>query len=216
MCQIARNMLTDDLKVARVIARPFIGDDGNFERTANRRDYSIKPSEDNVLCRLKDGGYEVVAIGKIEDIFANVGITRSTHTKDNQDGIDQTIKAIKNGDKGLVFTNLVEFDSKWGHRNDVKNYARGLEEFDARLPEIISVMNGNDLLFITADHGCDPTTKGTDHTREYVPILVYGGGVKAGIDLGTLDTFADIGQTIAEIFNLRPLTVGSSFLNRIL
>lgn len=216
MSQIARELLIDDNRVARVIARPFLGENGKYERTTNRRDFSIMPSQNNVLSKLKQAGYEVAGVGKIEDIFAGVGITKSIHTKDNQKGIDETINYMKTINQGLIFTNLVEFDSKWGHRNDATNYGRGLEEFDARLPEIIDAMNDNDLLIISADHGCDPTTKGTDHTREYVPLLLYGNSIKKGVDLKTLNTFADIGQTIAEIFKVDSLPIGTSLLEKIM
>ncbi len=212
ICEIAREMLKDEHAVARVIARPFVGEPGNFTRTSNRRDFSLKPTTDNVLCSLKDAGLDVLAVGKIEDIFAGVGITEAIHTKDNQDGIDKTIEYMKADNRGLIFTNLVEFDSKWGHRNDYEGYGRGLEEFDARLPEIMAAMKDDDLLMITADHGCDPTTEGTDHTREYVPLLMYSKNAVSGRDFRTGDTFANIGQTIADIFDLEPLASGISYL----
>ena len=212
ICEIARKMLKDEHAVARVIARPFVGEPGNFTRTSNRRDFSLKPTTDNVLCSLKDAGLDVLAVGKIEDIFAGVGITEAIHTKDNQDGIDKTIEYMNADNRGLIFTNLVEFDSKWGHRNDYEGYGRGLEEFDARLPEIMAAMKDDDLLMITADHGCDPTTEGTDHTREYVPLLMYSKNAVSGRDFRTGDTFANIGQTIADIFDLEPLASGISYL----
>ena len=212
ICEIARKMLKDEHAVARVIARPFVGEPGNFTRTSNRRDFSLKPTTDNVLCSLKDAGLDVLAVGKIEDIFAGVGITEAVHTKDNQDGIDKTIEYMNADNRGLIFTNLVEFDSKWGHRNDYEGYGRGLEEFDARLPEIMAAMKDDDLLMITADHGCDPTTEGTDHTREYVPLLMYSKNAVSGRDFRTGDTFANIGQTIADIFDLEPLASGISYL----
>lgn len=216
ICEIARGILKDEYKVARVIARPFVGKDGVYERTSNRRDFSVKPDSNNLLSKLKGAGYDVIAVGKIEDIFAGVGITEAVHTVDNQDGINKTIEYIKSKNKGIIFTNLVEFDSKWGHRNDYKNYAKGLEEFDERLPEIMGEMKESDILIISADHGCDPTTEGTDHTREYVPLLLYGHSLRKNINLKTLDTFADIGQTIADIFKLDRLNIGTSFLNKIL
>jgi len=156
-----------------------------------------------------------MAVGKIEDIFSGQGITDSIHTKDNMDGIDQTLNYMKQNNTGLIFTNLVDFDMNWGHRNDVNGYSRGLEDFDKRLADVISSMNDTDVLFITADHGCDPTIPGTDHTREYIPLLAYGKGLKNNINLNTRNTFSDIGQTIAEIFNVSPIKNGVSFLQQI-
>ncbi len=210
MCEAAREILTGEHAVARVIARPFVGKDGNFTRTSNRRDFSLKPSTDNILNRCLDAGMDVIGVGKIEDIFAGVGISEAVHTKDNQDGIDVTIKYMKQNNRGIIFTNLVEFDSVWGHRNDYKGYARGLAEFDARLPEIMDTLRDDDMLIITADHGCDPTTPSTDHSREYVPLLVYGDAVKEGVNLGTGKTYADIAQTIAQIFELPSTNIGTS------
>lgn len=215
MCAAAREVLQGEHAVARVIARPFTGRDGAYERTANRRDFSLKPPKDNLLERMKQSGLDVKAVGKIEDIFAGEGITETVHTKDNMDGVKKTLEYMKQGGKGLIFTNLVEFDMKWGHRNDADGYAKGLEEFDQALPEILNAMNEDDLLIITADHGCDPTTEGTDHTREYVPLLLYGSQVRANVNLGTGRTFADIGQTAAEIFGLKPLVIGESFLSKL-
>lgn len=215
LCNIARDILQGENAVARVIARPFIGSNGSFERTSNRRDFSLQPSNENLLCYMKDEGYDVIGVGKIEDIFAKVGITKAIHTKDNQDGIDKTIEYMKSGFNGLLFTNLVEFDSKWGHRNDYVGYGKGLEEFDERLPEIIDAMDDDDILIINADHGCDPTTKGTDHTREYVPLLVYGKNIKKDVNLGVRTTFADIGATIGECFDVKKLPIGKSFLGEI-
>lgn len=215
LCEVAREILQGKHGVARVIARPFVGENENYTRTSNRRDFSLKPSENNLLCYLKSLEKDVVAIGKIEDIFAGVGITEAVHTKDNQDGIDKTIEFMKKDYDGIIFTNLVEFDSKWGHRNDYVGYAKGLEEFDARLPEIIEAMRDEDILIINSDHGCDPTTKGTDHTREYIPILVYGKRLESNVYLGERKTFADIGATIAEIFGTKKLDIGTSFFNQI-
>lgn len=215
MCIEARKILTGDNAVARVIARPFLGIYGSFERTPNRRDFSLKPSDNNLLVRLKEKQHDVIAIGKIEDIFAKVGITKAVHTKDNMDGIEKTIEYIRQDNKGIIFTNLVEFDMKWGHRNDILGYAKGLEEFDRALPRILSEMKEDDLLIINADHGCDPTTESTDHSREYVPLLLYGKNIKGGVDLKTGKTFANIGQTIAEIFHLEPLLIGESFWKQI-
>ncbi len=213
MCEIAREMLKGEHAVARVIARPFVGEEGNFVRTANRRDFSLKPPMDNLLVRMKEAGLDVIAVGKIEDIFDKVGITEAVHTKDNMDGVQKTIQYMKEESKGLIFTNLVEFDMKWGHRNDVSGYAKGLEEFDKVLPDIIKAMKEEDILIINADHGCDPTTLSTDHSREYVPLLLYGKELKENIDLKTGKTFANIGQTIAEIFKLPTLNIGESFWN---
>lgn len=216
ICIAARKILCGDNAVARVIARPFIGSSGNYKRTANRRDFSLRPSDDNILSRVSKAGMDVIAVGKIEDIFAGVGITEAVHTKDNQDGIDVTIKYMKQENKGIIYTNLVEFDMLWGHRNDYKGYAKGLEEFDERLPEIFSNMRDDDLLIITADHGCDPTTPSTDHSREYVPVLYYGKNLKKGVNLGTSKTFADIAQTIADIFGLEKTDIGRSRAHDIL
>lgn len=215
MCQIARDMLVGENAVARVIARPFVGEEGNWQRTPNRRDFSLEPPIDTLLDLMKNSGQNVVGVGKIEDIFAEKGITEAIHTKDNMDGVDQTLEYMKKVDKGLIFTNLVDFDSKWGHRNNVEAYAKGLEAFDSRLPEIIEAMGENDVLFFNADHGCDPTMPGTDHSREYVPFVAFGKSLKAGTDLGTLKSFADIGQTLAEIFKVKDLEIGESFLNKI-
>lgn len=216
MCRKAREILKGKHAVARVIARPFIGSDGDYKRTSNRRDFSLEPSEENVLCYVKNAGLDVIGVGKIEDIFAGVGITEAIHTKDNQDGIDVTIDYIKRGNKGIIYTNLVEFDSTWGHRRDVLGYGKGLKEFDERLPEIMHAMREDDILIITADHGCDPTYKGTDHTREYVPLLIYGKNIKSDINLGVGKTYADIAQTIAEIFGVKKTAIGTSFLNKII
>lgn len=215
MCRIAREILKGKDEVARVIARPFTGK-LPFERTANRRDFSKLPDRDNLLVRMKDNGENVAAVGKIEDIFAKQGITMAVHTKDNMDGIDKTLAYMKQVKEGLIFTNLVEFDSKWGHRNDYEGYAKGLIEFDRRLGEVIDKMTEQDMLIINADHGCDPTTKGTDHTREYVPLVIYGKNLNQNVNLGTLETFADVGSTIAEIFNIGKLKIGHSFLSRVI
>jgi len=215
MCKIAREMLIGEHSVARVIARPFVGEPGNFTRTPNRRDFSLIPPYDTVLNKIKNAGLDVIGVGKIEDIFCKQGITQATHTKDNMDGVDKTLEYIKGDNKGLIFTNLVDFDMKWGHRNDFKSYAKGLEEFDERLKEILEAMKNTDVLFITADHGCDPTMPGTDHSREYVPFLAYGKNLKTNINLGTRNSFADMGQTIAEILVVEKIKNGESFLKEI-
>ena len=215
MCQIAREMLDGENAVARVIARPFVGTPGKFTRTPNRRDFSLIPPYDTVLNKIKNKGLDVIGVGKIEDIFCGQGITEAVHTKDNMDGVDKTLEYIKQDNKGLIFTNLVDFDMKWGHRNDVKAYAKGLEEFDVRLKEIVDVMKDTDVLFITADHGCDPTMPGTDHSREHVPFLAYGKSLKENVDLGTRNSFADMGQTVANILNVEKIQNGESFLEEI-
>ncbi len=216
MCERARELLTGKDAVARVIARPFDGEEGNYTRTTERRDFSRKPPKDTLLVRVKDAGLSVKAVGKIEDIFAGEGITEAVHTKNNMDGVERTIQFMKTEGAGIIFTNLVEFDMKWGHRNDVCGYARGLEEFDAVLPEIMAAMKKEDILILTADHGCDPTTPSTDHSREYVPVLLYGEGLMQDVNLGTRSTFADIGQTVADLFGLKPLLIGKSFLDSIM
>ena len=215
ICRAARKILVSPHNVSRVIARPFVGKPGSFMRTANRRDFSVDPPKSTLLDKMKEAGFEVVGIGKIEDLFAGRGITRAIHTKDNIDGVDQMIREMTKAGEGLIFTNLVDFDTLYGHRNDPAGYAKALAEFDKRLPEIITDMRDEDLLIITADHGNDPTTPSTDHSREYVPLLVYAKGIKAGVDLGVRKTFADIGQTIAEIFKMERLESGESFWSSI-
>ncbi|WP_279286199.1 phosphopentomutase [Clostridium thermarum] len=216
MCEIARNILVEPHAVARVIARPFVGKPGAFTRTPNRRDFSLVPPYETILDKMKKAGYNVMAVGKIEDIFSGKGITEAVHTKDNMDGVDKTLEYMKEDKKGLIFTNLVDFDMKWGHRNDYKAYGKGLEDFDARLPEILNAMKDTDVLFITADHGCDPTTPGTDHTREYVPFIACGKALKEGVNLGTRHTFADMGQTLADIFETESIQNGKSFLTEVI
>lgn len=202
-CRIAREILTGDHNVARVIARPFVWDGEKFVRSPNRRDFSRKPEADNLLTRIREAGQTVYAVGKIEDIFDGVGITDAIHTKDNMDGMDRTIQALDIVKQGLIFTNLVEFDSSWGHRRDVEGYARGLEAFDARLGELMGKIGEDDMILITADHGCDPAFKGTDHTREYVPLLLYGKHIRAGVNLGTSESFADAGETVRNFLGLQ-------------
>lgn len=199
ICMTAREILTGEHAVGRVIARPFTGRDGNFTRTANRRDFSLKPLKKTMLDCVKEAGMEVKAVGKIEDIFAGQGITEAVHTHGNMDGVDKTLDFMKDSFDGLIFTNLVDFDMQFGHRNDVEGYAKALTEFDNRVPEIISAMDERDILVITADHGCDPSTQSTDHSREYVPLLVFGKQMRKGADLGVRSTFADLAQTVVRI-----------------
>jgi phosphopentomutase len=217
ICEIARELTLDDrYSVIRVIARPFVGEPGNFTRTANRRDYSVKPPAPTVLNFLKDAGKDVIAIGKISDIYAGEGITEAIHTKSNMDGVDQLIHTMEKEFDGLAFVNLVDFDAKYGHRRDPEGYAAALEEFDARLPEILSALREDDLLIITADHGNDPTHHGTDHTREYTPLLVYGKKLaELGKFLGVRETFADVGATVADNFAVQAPPIGRSFLNEL-
>ena len=216
MCEIARNMLVDKWAVGRVIARPFIGEAPNFKRTSNRRDYALDPFSKTMLEYLKDANYEVAAVGKIEDIYNKKGITSAVHTKSNMDGVDKTLEYMDTVKEGLIFTNLVDFDMLYGHRNDTIGYGKALEDFDNRLQEIYSKMQEEDILIITADHGCDPTTSSTDHSREHIPVLVYGKNVKPGVNIGTRETFADIGKTILDFFNVENELLGKSFLNDIL
>ena len=208
MCRKAREILTGKNNVARVIARPYIHDGEKYVRTANRRDFSRTPAEPNLLTRIREAGQSVYAIGKIEDIFAGVGITEAIHTKNNEDGMDKTIEALDLVKEGLIFTNLVEFDSTWGHRRDVEGYKNGLEAFDKRLGELMKKIGSfrgeasEDTIVITADHGCDPTFKGTDHTREYVPFLLYGAGAQSGKNLGTLEGFMASGETVRNLLQI--------------
>ena len=215
ICRIARRILTGEHAVGRVIARPFVGTEGNYTRTANRKDFSLEPPGKTLLDHVKEAGLEVKAVGKIEDIFAGRGITESVHIQGNMDGVDKTIGFIREEFSGLIFANLVDFDMKYGHRNDTEGYARALKEFDDRVPEIIGAMRDQDILIITADHGCDPTTASTDHSREYVPLLVYGREIRRGVDLGVRRTFSDLAQTVAEILGVSGSFDAESFLGRI-
>lgn len=212
-CEIARGLLDEmGFKVARVIARPFTGEWPNYVRTARRHDFSLPPEGRTLLDVLTDNGIAVYAVGKIYDLYAGRGITESFKTEDNMDGVDKTIWVMRNRRNDcVIFTNLVDYDMKYGHRNDVKGYAKALEEFDARLPEIWDSMEHDDVLFITADHGCDPTTPSTDHSRERVPILVCGDKVCRNVNLGIRESFADFGQTVADIFQVEKLANGVSF-----
>lgn len=215
ICEIARDILKEPHNVGRVIARPFIGTPGNFKRTMKRRDYSLPPPGETVLERLKEKGIPVVGIGKIEDIFVGRGITEAVHTENNQDGIDKTLKAMDMTDMGLILANLVDFDMLYGHRNDPEGFAKALIDFDKGLPLFFNDMRSDDILIITADHGCDPTTPSTDHSREYVPLFVYGKKIKGGINLGIRKTFADLGATISEIFGVEKPEAGEGFLKDI-
>jgi phosphopentomutase len=214
-CEIAFALVAEGLGVGRVIARPFVGTSGRFMRTANRRDFALQPRNETLLDRVKAAALPVIAIGKIEDLFAGRGITKAIHTKSDEDGMDQVDREMEQLDRGLVFTNLVDFDTQYGHRNDVEGYARNLERFDARLANVLTRLRPDDLLVVTADHGNDPTTPSTDHSREYVPLLATGARVRAGADLGTRTTFADVGQTLADVFRVPPLPHGTSFLTEI-
>ncbi len=211
-CDVAFDLVGRGLGVGRVIARPFIGEPGNFQRTSNRHDYALDPFEDTVLDRLKAAGHPVVAIGKIEDLFAGRGMTKAVHTTSDEHGMDAVVSELESTTQGLIFVNLVDFDTKYGHRNDVAGYAANLERFDARLAQVLPALHETDLLIVTADHGNDPATPSTDHSREYVPVLLCGAAVQPGLDLGTRTTFADLGQTVAHVFHVAPMPVGTSLL----
>jgi len=215
MCMIARKILVGEHGVVRVIARPFLGKPGSFERTERRKDFSLPPSSETVLDTLKRNNIPVVGIGKIEDLFAGKGLSQSIHTKNNSDGMDKLVQAVKKFKAGLIFINLIDFDMLWGHRNKPEAFAAGLEEFDRRLPEVINLLKEEDILIITADHGCDPTTPSTDHSREYVPLLVYGRSITSNTNLGIRESFSDVGATIAEIFGIKWTGCGKSFLQEI-
>jgi len=214
ICEIARRILDGEHKVGRVIARPFLGRPGSFYRTENRHDYAVPPPRENLLPALAADDLDVVCIGKIASIYDSMGVTKDLTAKNNEQSIDQTITALKDSTRGLIFSNLVDFDMLYGHRRDTEGYAKALEHFDTRLPEIESAMRDDDVMMITADHGNDPTFRGTDHTREYAPLLVYGKNARAGVNLGTRASLADIGQTIAQNFGLR-LNAGESFYPQI-
>lgn len=212
ICEIARRILDGQNKVGRVIARPFLGQPGAFYRTENRHDYAVPPPRENLLPALAAEGLDVVCIGKIASIYDSLGVTQDLTAKNNDQSIDQTLRALQDDTRGLIFSNLVDFDMLYGHRRDTEGYARALEHFDMRLPEIEAAMRVDDLMIITADHGNDPTFPGTDHTREYAPLIVYGKRARPGVDLGARTSLADIGQTIAENFG-RQLSEGKSFLS---
>ncbi|MDD3654245.1 MAG: phosphopentomutase [Desulfotomaculaceae bacterium] len=215
MCQVARELLVGEHAVGRVIARPFTGALGRFKRTARRHDFSLKPPGKTVLDLLVENQIEVTGVGKIRDIFDGEGISHTVPALGNTEGIDQTLSLLRSTRSGLIFINLVDFDMLFGHRNDPLGYARALEELDQRLPEILMAMRDEDIIIITADHGCDPTTNSTDHSREYVPLLVYGEAIRPGVDLGVRETFADIAATVADIFGLK-YSVGKSFWDEVL
>jgi phosphopentomutase len=212
ICGTARRMLAGELLVGRVIARPFTGRNGAYTRTPRRRDFSCPPPEPTLLDNTKAAGLPVVAIGKVDDLFAGRGFTESRHSVDNDECVDHVLDAMGRHEEGLIFANLVQFDMDWGHRNDPGSFARGLEAFDGRLLELERRVGDNDMVFITADHGNDPTTPSTDHSREHVPLLVFGPRVKPGIDLGTRPSFADLGRTAAEHLGVKPTPDGTSFL----
>ncbi len=216
ICEKARAILQGPYAVARVIARPFTGTSGHYVRTKNRRDFSLAPTSATILDLISGAGKNVTAVGKIEDIFQHRGITVSSHTTNNHDGTEKTIEFIKKDSDGLIFTNLVDFDMVYGHRNDIDGYKNALEAFDKKLPEIISALKDEDILFITADHGCDPTTPSTDHSREYVPLLVYGKNIKHGVNLGIRSTFADLGKTVVDYLGIENSLPGTSFLKNII
>ncbi|RDU34996.1 phosphopentomutase [Neobacillus piezotolerans] len=213
ICEIARELTLDEkYMVGRIIARPFIGEPGNFKRTANRHDYALKPFGRTVMNELKDSGFDVLAIGKISDIYDGEGVTKSLRTVSNMDGMDKLADTLGMDFTGLSFLNLVDFDALYGHRRDPEGYGKALEEYDARLPEVFEKLNDDDLLIITADHGNDPVHPGTDHTREYVPLLVYSKRMDGGNELAVRKTFADIGATVAENFGVKMPEHGESFL----
>ncbi len=216
ICEIARAMLNGEYAIGRVIARPFIGTPGAFRRTEHRRDFSLAPLGTTLLDLLKAADKEVIGLGKIEDLFAGRGLTQRDHTETNADGMNATLRWLERDFSGLLFVNLVEFDMLWGHRRDSQGYAQALRAVDAWFVQVQQAMKPEDALFFTADHGVDPTYRSTDHTRECVPLLAYGQPIRAGVNLGTRATFADLGQTLAEAFHVGPLAQGTSFLHEIM
>lgn len=213
ICEIARNVIDEkNYNIGTIIARPFVGDCAeNYKRTYNRKDYEAQDFGTTMLDIFKKNNKSVLAIGKIEDLFSGRGITEAIHTSGNPDGIEKTINSIKNSNNDMIFTNLVDFDMLYGHRNNVEGYSKALEYFDSKLPEIMENMNDEDILIITADHGCDPVTPSTDHSREYIPIMVYGKNIKQNVDIGIRETFADIAATILDIYGLEQTKYGTSF-----
>jgi phosphopentomutase len=216
ICGVAFDLVARGLGVGRVIARPFVGEPGRFQRTANRRDFALPPGGPTLLDRLSEAGHEVVGLGKIEDLFAGHGLTRAAHTTSDEHGMSLLEEELARTPRGLIFINLVDSDTIYGHRNDVAGYAANLERIDRRLASLLPRLEAGDLLVVTADHGNDPSTPSTDHSREYVPVLLAGAAVRPGVDLGTRSTFADLGQTIARLFGVTPLAHGTSFLSEIL
>ena len=215
ICEIARQLLSGEMEVGRVIARPFLGTTAeDFKRTGNRHDYAVPPPADNLLPQLKNKNLDVICVGKVASVYDSMGVTEDLTAKNNEQSIDQTINALNKNSRGLIFSNLVDFDMLYGHRRDVEGYAQALEYFDERLPEILDALKDDDLLMITADHGNDPGFRGSDHTREFTPLLVCGKTAKSGVNLGTRGSLADIGQTIAENFGAQ-LKSGESFLTQI-
>lgn len=216
MCEIAREMLVGPVLVGRVIARPYKIENGERVRTSDRKDYSISPPHKTLLDNIEDAGLCVTAIGKISDIFSGQGITESIHTTSNENGVEITIEQMKTAKDGLIFTNLVDFDSKYGHRRDVPGYAQAIERFDSYIPQIVEALGNDDLLIMCADHGNDPAHEGSDHTREYIPLMIYGKRIMANNNIGTRNSFADIGATVSEALGIASLPAGESFLKEIL
>ena len=216
ICEIAFDLVGRGMNVGRVIARPFVGQPGSFKRTANRHDYALNPTGETLLDRLTAEGIPVLSIGKVKDLFAGRGISRAIPTASDSDGMDRIVEAMREEQQGLIFANLVDFDTQYGHRNDIAGYAENLERFDERLGPVLDALEADDLLIVTADHGNDPSTPSTDHSREYVPLMLAGGRVRRNHDLGSRPTFADLGQTLAANFGVQRLSHGSSFLEEIL
>lgn len=216
MCQIAREMLVGDKIVGRVIARPFVGSSGSYTRTSNRKDYALDPFNKTMLEYIKENNMAVMAVGKIEDIYNKKGVTHAVHIKNNMDGVDKTLEYMREEKEGLIFTNLVDFDMLYGHRNDAEGYGKALIDFDKRLPEIVGLMKDEDVLIITADHGCDPTTESTDHSREYIPLIVYGKKINPGENIGVRKSFSDIGKSILDFLGVENQLHGESFTGLIL
>jgi phosphopentomutase len=211
ICLIARGIMDGDDAVGRVIARPFVGVPGGFKRTAHRKDFSLPAPEEIVLDLLIKAGTKVLGIGKIEDLFAGRGLSRAVHTDSNLQGLEETLQAIRSDFEGLIMINLVDFDMLWGHRNDPAGYYRSLQEVDRFLPRLMKALRPGDVLIMTADHGCDPTTPSTDHSREYVPVIIYGDSIRGDVNVGVRSTFADVGATVAEFFTIAGTGVGESF-----
>lgn len=215
ICSQAREVLSGRDGVGRVIARPFLGQPGSYWRTERRKDFSLPPPGNTVLDLLKVNGYPVVGIGKIPDLFAGKGLTQTVKAKNNPENMAKILETCGRVERGLIFTNLVDFDMLWGHRNDPRGFVQGLEEFDGWLPNLLETLTPSDLLLITADHGCDPTTPSTDHSREWVPVLAWGKGIRSGVNLGRRESFADLGATISQALGIRGTGEGKSFLREI-